>query len=122
MDDTGLNEGDTIIYCRVSRHTRTLGPGSATEHLQAALDAQRQQCEEFAAQLGYKVAGYIEEMADGVDAEREGLQDLYIAAGYEGIKYVLVSDPTRLSIDAQTAALIESRLAAAGVEVLYALM
>ncbi|HLZ61960.1 MAG TPA: recombinase family protein [Ktedonosporobacter sp.] len=117
------DQADTLIYCRVSERTTLLDVNEdPQERWQKALMLQRRQCEEFAAQLGYKVADYIEEISDAVKLDREGLDDLYAYSESGAIKYVIVTDPSRLSFDRETCINIMNRLAGLGVEVVFASM
>lgn len=118
-------QGDTIVYCRASLRTRMLDPlndGSTTDRVQAALDAQLRQCEEFAVQLGYKIVDHIEDTSEGADIERDRLYDLYTLVKERGITRVLVSDGSRLAPDPQSEFAVRCKLAEMGVEVIYAMM
>ncbi len=121
--DISMKQGDTLVYCRVSERTTVLDLDTdMQEHLQKALKLQLRQCEEFSAQLGYELAGHIEEIADGADIERDGLYELY-AYGESGvIKRVLVADSSRLSFVEEMLVTILHKLAALDIEVVYATM
>lgn len=115
------NQADTLIYCRVSERTTLLDVNEdPRERWQVALKLQRRQCEEFAAQLGYKIADYIEEISDSVKPDREGLDELYAYGENGAIKYVIVTDPSRLSFDRETCISIMNRLAGLGIEIVFA--
>lgn len=118
-----LKQGDTLVYCRVSERTTVLDlDADIGERMQRALKLQLLQCEEFAAQLGYDLVGHIEETADGADAERDGLYQLY-AYGESGvIKRVIVTDSSRLSFVKEMLAAILCKLAEVDIEVVYATM
>ena|SRR5579859_1652803 len=113
--------GDTIIYCRISERTTLLDVNEDPQtRWQAALKLQRRQCEEFAVQLGYKVVGSVEEVSDAAKREREGLDELYEYCQDDAIKYVIVTDPSRLSFDRETCIYIMGRLAELGVQIVFA--
>jgi DNA invertase Pin-like site-specific DNA recombinase len=115
------NQGETLIYCRISERTAMLGENEDPQvRWRKALKLQLRQCEEFAVQLGYNVAGHVEEISDGFNPESEGLEELYSYAEDGAIKYVLLTDPSRFSFDAQTRTTILKRLASLHVQVVYA--
>ncbi len=118
-----IEQGDTLVYCRVSERTTVLDVNVDTgEHLQKVLQLQLRQCEEFAAQLGYELVGHIEEIADGADLERDGLYELYAYGASGVIKRVIVTDSSRLSVVNEMLVTILHKLAEADIEVVYATM